>query len=225
MAAKKIGFIRAKRKSTAGTGPHPSASAMQHASSNARFKRGTAKPTTGGVKKAKRTPTSVNVGRGGEQGRPGSGIKVGGGFVGKVGSVERAGRRNTGIPGKVVSGPRPVQASPNPGIRPGTHLGAPSQAVPGSVGTNTGAIAAPKRLGAPTQVTSKTGPRPSARAMQVASSNARFKRAAATTTPSVVSGKPAAKGSKTNRPGKPVSIAAGGVHTTGARKRGSAVSY
>ena len=30
MAAKKIGFIRAKRKSTAGTGPHPSASAKVH---------------------------------------------------------------------------------------------------------------------------------------------------------------------------------------------------
>lgn len=73
------------------TGPHPSASAYEHASPRARFKR---------------TPTSVSspkpvVGRGGEQGRPGSGIKVGGGFVGKVGEVRHTSRTGGGFVGKV----------------------------------------------------------------------------------------------------------------------------
>lgn len=288
--AKKIGFYRssgggrpmseagrfvgtpkpkaAKKHKTkpAGTGPHPSASAIAHASPNARFKRGTTGPVKKGGKR-KVTPVPGPIGH-----REGAGSR--GTYPGThLGAPEQVHRSGSGRPSSGSSTPRPggqadggfrrytppkPQASPNPGMRPkgdqtrpGSgikvgggflgRVGSPKQAVPGSGGTNTGALGAPKRLGAPAQVTKQmTGrARPSASAIAHASPNASFKRGAPNLTPPVVPGsktkkitggaKPGGSGDSSRGIGRPIpgsrtSSGAPVSKALGQRKRGTRVS-
>lgn len=197
----------AKRRTT---GPRPSASAMQHASPNARFKRGTAAPTK-------------RIGKLKPGFKPGS----------------DPGRR--GIGG--FASPNPVRGGTGTsasGARAAAAVSKPRAAVPGSAASATGARKAPPKLVAPKQPSGNgprklpgrpvsgyqpnpklNGARPSARAMAVASPNASFKRGSGETAaprPAGVSGAVKKKTGMTTRPGKPVSIATGGVHTTAARR-------